>query len=276
MRPAQRFVLPLAAALIGVAPPALAQVELPRESPPGRVSQLAGLTEIAIDYASPAAGGRRIWGGVVPYGRLWQGGGHQAPRVRFSRDVTIGGKPVPAGAYDLSAIPDRAQWTVILSRESGGEAARLVVRPHAGPLHDRLTFSFPSFSEDQAIVELAWERVSVELLIGLDTSRQVGATLAGLDSTWRTYANVARYMLETKRDYEAGLHYVDQSLALREDWFNVWIRALLLAAKRDFKGAASEAERAYGLGVKSGDPIFPAPEIKKAAADWSAKDVAAR
>ena len=50
---------------------------------------------------------------------------------------------------------------------------------------------------------------------------------SAVDGTWRTYANAARYMLENKKDYDAGLKYVDQSLALKEDWYNVWIKAEL-------------------------------------------------
>jgi hypothetical protein len=276
MRRAQRSLVTVATTLAALAPAASAEVELPRESPPGHVSQVVGLTEISIDYASPAAYGRHIWGGVVPYGRVWQGGGRQEPRVRFSREVTIGGKAVAEGTYTLSAIPEKAQWTVILNRPAGGEAARLLVRPHAAPVHERLTFTFPSFSDDQAIIELAWDNLAVAIPIGLDTTRQINANIAVVDSAWRSYANVARYMLETRHDYEAGLRYIDQSLALRADWYNSWIRALLLAARRDYKGAQNEAERAYALGLKSGDPLFPEPEVKKAAADWGAKDVAAR
>ena len=55
-------------------------------------------------------------------------------------------------------------------------------------------------------------------------------------------------MLETKKDYDTGLKYVDQSLALKEDWFNLWIKAELLAAKGNTKEARATGERAYDLG----------------------------
>ena len=63
--------------------------------------------------------------------------------------------------------------------------------------------------------------------------------ISSLDNTWRAYANAARYMLETKKDYDAGLRYIDQSLALKEDWYNVWIKALLLAAKTNYRNAGT-------------------------------------
>ena len=59
-------------------------------------------------------------------------------------------------------------------------------------------------------------------------------------------------MLDNKKDYDAGLKYVDQSLALKEDWYNVWIKAKLLAAKGNHKEAPSLGEKAQTLGAKAG------------------------
>jgi hypothetical protein len=83
-------------------------------------------------------------------------------------------------------------------------------------------------------------------------------------------------MLESKKDYDSGMKYVDQSLALKEDWYNVWIKALLLAAKSNYKDAGTTADRALELGLKAGDPLFPEAEIRKALASWGGKSVAAR
>jgi hypothetical protein len=100
--------------------------------------------------------------------------------------------------------------------------------------------------------------------------------ISALDNTWRAYANAARYMLETKHDYDAGLRYADQSLALKQDWYNAWIKALLLAAKGNYKEAQRAAEQSLELGLKAGDTLFPEADIRKALADWSGKSVAAR
>ena len=116
MRPIQRMLFCLAGALAGISSAAHAELALPRESPPARLFQQVGLTDIAVDYVSPAVKGRKIWGGLVAYGQPWSFGAGQAPRVRFGRDVTVGDKLVPAGMYSLFAIPDKADWTLILDR----------------------------------------------------------------------------------------------------------------------------------------------------------------
>ena len=287
MRPIQRTLFCLAGALAGVSSVARAELDLPRESPPARLAQQVGLTDIAVDYVSPAVKGRKLWGGLVPYGQPWAFGGRQAPRVRFGRDVTIGDKLVPAGSYSLFAIPDKADWTLVLDKgadQPGGgrehrpelEVARLRVRPKATPAREHLTFLFAGFTDDDATLEFQWDKLQFVLPIGVNTSRQVAVDLVALDTTWRSYANAARYMLETKRDYVAGLYYIDQSLALKQDWYNVWIKALLHAGKGDYKAAAKEAQLAYDLGLKSSDPSFPEAEIKRTLADWGQKNLAER
>jgi hypothetical protein len=77
-------------------------------------------------------------------------------------------------------------------------------------------------------------------------------------------------MLENKKDYDAGMKYVDQSLALKEDWYNVWIKAELQAAKGNYKDARATGDHAYELGKKS-DMFFLEGEIKKTLEDWKKK-----
>src|SRR5689334_16888846 len=88
--------------------PALAQqLELPRPSPNAKVVQTVGLTEISVEYSSPGVKGRKIWGGLVPYDKLWRAGANAVTKITFSRDVKIDGKPVPAGSYAFFAIPGK-------------------------------------------------------------------------------------------------------------------------------------------------------------------------
>jgi Protein of unknown function (DUF2911) len=265
----------------------LANLELPRESPVGKVSQQVGLTEIAVEYGSPAVSGRKIWGALVPFDKLWSLGGYQAAKVRFSRDVTIGDKPVPAGTYAVFAVPGKTSWTLILNKNADQlgsahdyrpdlDVARIQLHPKSSPFHEHLAFAIADFSDDGATLELAWEKVKVAVPIKVNTTQEVLTNISSLDNTWRAYANAARYMLETKKDYDQGLKYVDQSLALREDWYNLWIKALLLGARGSYKDAGTAAERALEMGLKAGDPLFPEQEVRKALASWSQKSVAAR
>jgi len=77
-------------------------------------------------------------------------------------------------------------------------------------------------------------------------------------------------MLENKKDYDAGMKYADQSLALKEDWYNLWIKAELLAAKGNAKDARATGEKAYEIGSKDKN-FFLEGEIKKTLGEWKKK-----
>ena len=90
-------------------------------------------------------------------------------------------------------------------------------------------------------------RLRVSIPIAVNTSQQVLSGIADLDSAWRSYANAARYMLETKKDYDAGLKYADQSLALKEDWYTLLDQGLAARRPRATFGArATTARRPTG------------------------------
>jgi hypothetical protein len=261
---------------------ARADLDLPRPSPFAKVTQTVGYTDVTVDYSSPGVKGRKIWGGLVPYDKMWRAGANQATKVTFSRDVTFAGKPVPAGTYAFFVIPGKGAWTVILSKkadQSGTGAGynqaddllRVQVTPKAAPMRERLAYLVADFTDDKASLDLEWEKLRLSIPIGLDTAKQAQAAIDGaVDNVWRTYANAARYMLETKKDYATGLKYIDQSLALKEDWFNVWIKAQLLAAQGHYADARTLAQKAYDLGGKS-PMFFMEADVKKALGDWKNK-----
>jgi hypothetical protein len=261
---------------------ARADLDLPRPSPFAKVVQTVGLTDITVDYSSPGVKGRKIWGAVVPYDQMWRAGANSATKLTFSRDVSFADKPVPAGTYSFFVIPTKGAWTVILNKkpEQSGtgrdykqadDLLRVQVTPRSAPFRERLAYAITDFTDDKATLDLEWEKLRLAIPIAVQTSAQALANInSAVDGTWRTYANAARYMLENKKDYDTGMKYVDQSLALKEDWYNVWIKAELQAAKGDYKDARATGDHAYELGKKS-DMFFLEGEIKKTLEDWKKK-----
>ncbi|HEY7371518.1 MAG TPA: DUF2911 domain-containing protein [Polyangia bacterium] len=277
--------LGLAALLALSAGAARADLDLPRPSPFAKVWQVVGLTEITVDYSSPGVKGRKIWGGLVPYDQMWRAGANTATKVTFSKNVTFAGKPVAAGSYAFFVIPGKDTWTVILNKkidQSGtgrdykqaDDLLRVSVKPKAAPFRERLAYLVTDFTDDKASLELEWEKLRLSIPITVDTSPQAVANInAAVDGAWRTYANAARYMLENKKDYDTGMKYADQSLALKQDWYNLWIKAELLAAKGNVKDALATGEKAYEIGAKS-ENFFLEGEIKKTLGEWKKKNKA--
>jgi len=267
-------------ALISLVPfSALGQLQLPRPSPAAKVTQTVGLTEITVEYSSPSVKGRKIWGGLLPYGQVWRAGANQATKVTFSKDVTIGSTSVPAGSYAFFVIPTANQWTLILNKDFNQngtdkykpelDAVRLPVQPKAIPHRERLAYLVADFSDDAASLDLEWEKVRASLPIKLGTQAQALANIkAATDGAWAPLNSAARYMLETVKDYDTGLQLVDKSIASKEHWFNLWTKAELLNAKGKRKEALTYAQKAKQLGEKTPQSFFLAEDVNKALKEW--------
>ncbi len=131
-----------------------------------------GRVLITIEYSRPVARGRRLFGGLVPYGAAWNPGADAATTISFSRDVAVEQQPVPSGTYSIWAIPDTNEWTFILSRAAkvfhepypaGNDALRLAIKPRAGPHMETLGFYFPMVEADSALLHLHWGETLVPI-----------------------------------------------------------------------------------------------------------------
>ena len=91
-----------------------------RVSPPANAScDLGGGKSITVDYSSPRMDGRKIYGGLVPYGEVWRAGANKATTFVTTADLKVGGKDVPAGSYTLFTLPTAEKWTLIISKKTG-------------------------------------------------------------------------------------------------------------------------------------------------------------
>jgi hypothetical protein len=91
-----------------------------RPSPPASAKcDLPGGKSITVDYSSPRAKGRKVFGGIVPYGEVWRAGANEATTFVTTAELMVGGQHVPAGSYTLFTIPNQGKWTLIISKKTG-------------------------------------------------------------------------------------------------------------------------------------------------------------
>src|ERR1700693_653714 len=113
----KRIVLPTLLVLFATA--AFAQMGGAKASPPASATcDLGGGKTIKTDYSSPRAKGRKIYGGLVPYGEVWRAGANEATTFVSDTEVVVGGQAVPAGAYTIFTIPNENKWTLIISKKT--------------------------------------------------------------------------------------------------------------------------------------------------------------
>ena len=90
-----------------------------RPSPPATVTGTVNGATITIDYSSPGVKGRKIWGDLVPYDKVWRAGANEATLFTTSKDILVEGKKLPAGKYSLYAIPGEKDWVIIFNSKTG-------------------------------------------------------------------------------------------------------------------------------------------------------------
>ena len=91
----------------------------PRQSPKVDATGKIGRANVTISYSSPAVKGRKVWGEVVPYGKVWRAGANEATILQTDKDLTVQGKKLPAGKYSIYAIPGEKEWQMIFNSQTG-------------------------------------------------------------------------------------------------------------------------------------------------------------
>ena len=147
-----------------------------KPSPPAKAQcKLADGKTITVDYSSPRMKGRKIFGGLVPYGEVWRTGANDATTFVTTANLTVGGKSVPAGNYTIFTIPNQDKWTLIINKKTGewgipykyesDELARVDMKASQTPSPvENFTISFDQMGNSCAL-HVSWEntQASVQL-----------------------------------------------------------------------------------------------------------------
>ena len=238
----------LCISIFGLAGTAFAQndLNLPDVSQAAEVKQRIALTDITVTYHRPLVNGRKIWGGLVPYGKVWRAGANENTTIEFSDPVSVEGKPLPKGIYGLHMIPNPDSWTVIFSKTNTGwgsysykqdeDALRVNVKPRAlAEMKEALEFEFEDLKPESTAVVLKWEKLGVPFTVSIKDSDQtlqnIRAQLKGRGQfTWQALDEAAQFCLTRKINLDEALRWADASIQNEERFDNLSTKADILKA----------------------------------------------
>jgi DUF2911 family protein len=238
----------LCLAILGLAGSVSAQndLNLPDVSQAAEVKQRVALTDIAVKYHRPLVNGRKIWGGLVPYGKVWRVGANENTTIEFSDPVSVEGKPLDKGTYGLHMIPNQDSWTVIFSKTNTAwgsysydqkeDALRVDVKPR--PLAENkeaLEFDFEDLKPTSTAVTMKWEKLGVPFTVSINDSDQtlqnIRAQLKGRGQfTWQALDEGAQFCLTRKVNLDEALRWADASIQNEERFENLSTKADILKA----------------------------------------------
>jgi hypothetical protein len=261
------FALCVAVLALGGTVSAQNDLNLPDASQAAEVKQRIALTDITVNYHRPLVNGRKIWGGLVPYGKVWRAGADENTTIEFSDPVWVEGKPLAKGTYGLHMIPNPDSWTVIFSKTNTGwgsysykedeDALRVNVKPR--PLAEQkeaLEYEFEDLKPDSTGVTLKWEKLGVPFTVSIkdadQTLQNIRAQLKGRGQfTWQALDEGAQFCLTRKINLDEALRWADASIQNEERFDNFSTKADILKALN----RPDEAKTAWNRAVQIATPV---------------------
>jgi len=249
----------------------------PRPSPNATVTQTVGVTDITIDYCSPAVKERKIWGDLVPYDKIWRTGANEVTSITFSDSVKVNRNNLAAGTYGIHTIPREKEWDIIFSGDTKvndpsnfdekKEVLRIKVKPDQNSFTERMIFTFSDITDNSAMVNLLWEKIKVSFKIETET-QELTLSKARKMVDWSTPFQAAQYCLNNNINLDEAIKWIEASTLMNENYWNMRTKARLLEKVGRKNEAVSIMERAIQIGNGMEDKPFDFEQMQKMMSDW--------
>jgi tetratricopeptide (TPR) repeat protein len=207
-----------------------------------------------------------VFGDLVPYGANWRTGANSNTKIKFSEDVIIGGKSVPAGEYSMYSVPSEGDWTIILNSSTGNwgttgyDKSKDVVRFKAPSYYltnkvETYSMQFTNISYDQCDLEMIWEYTKVVIPIEADNQETIAKNIKKALNGKKDapYFQVANYYNERNENLDKAYEYVNRAIKDNPKAYYMYYLKARIAQKLDMvEEAIAAAEKS--IEVAKGTP----------------------
>ena len=209
-------------------------LKTPQPSPSQTVKQDFGIGSIELSYSRPGMKGRKIYGDLVPFGKVWRTGANNATTLTFSDSMVIGGKKLAPGKYGLLTIPGKDQWTLIISQQTDvtspaaykqeSDVVRVNVKPET--ISDKVesfTIQFANVKATTADLQIIWDNTRVSLPLATEVESKIMAQINSLmNKDNRPYFQAAMFYMETGKDLNQAISWLDKAIEQNPNAFWVY------------------------------------------------------
>jgi hypothetical protein len=250
------------------------QIQMPQASPSAKIAQQVGLSNVTADYSRPSTKGRKIFGELVPFGQVWRAGANGATLLTFSTAVVISGKNVPAGQYALYAIPNKSEWTMILSKNTelwgaigyneSDDLLRFNVTPNKlSRNYETMEIAFADMTDTGANLSIKWETTRVDFRIETAVDGIVMAQIQELVIATETanpglLYSAANYYYTNKKDMNQAYAWISKSVDNDKKYWTVHLKAKIEATLGMNSEAVTSSRESMALAKEAGNPDYVA------------------
>jgi hypothetical protein len=244
-------------------------LKTPAPSPTQTLHQDFALSYIDLNYSRPGVKGRKIFGDLVPYGKVWRTGANSATTITFGDDVTIGDTKVKAGTYGLLTIPDKDSWTIIITKQTDvtspaaykqeEDVVRVKAEPFTLPFtEETFTIMINNIKPNSCTIGLAWDNQYVGFDVTTDIDAKIMADIKRtVEGDTRPYFQAAMYYMDNGKDLKQALAWFDKALEQNDAFFIQHQRANCLAklGRKDEAIAAAKKSMEQAKAAKNDDYV---------------------
>lgn len=237
-----------------------AQVRMPQPSSTQTIKQDFGMGAIELTYSRPNAKGRKIYGDLVPYNKIWRTGANAATKLVFTDPVEIGGKKVDSGTYVLYTIPGIDSWEVVLNKglknwgtdgyKESEDVARFKVTPMK--MKDKMetfTMQFADIKPESCELHIMWEKTAVAIPFTANIKEKIKAQIeAAMATDKKPYWQAAQFYNEYDKNLPKALENVNKAIEGNDKAFWMLLyKAKIQKEMGDKEGAMASSKKSWDL-----------------------------
>lgn len=245
------------------------ELKTPAASTGQTIKQEFGLSTVEVSYSRPNVKNREIFGGLVPYGKVWRTGANAATTISFADEVTIGTTKVPAGKYGLLTIPGADEWTFIISKQTdvnnpanykeSEDVVRVKAKPHqlSYPI-ESFQIMFDKVMPESMLMVLLWDKTAVALPIASHIDAKVMADIdKAMGGSKPPYMAAAIYYIDNGKDLNKAIQWIDKGIAENpKAYWAYYQKARALAQTGKKADAVATARKAIDLAKEANNADY--------------------
>jgi len=212
-----------------------AQFRMPAPSPTQMIRQDFALGNIELTYSRPIAKGRKIFGDLVPYNKVWRTGANNATILKFNDPVEINGKKIDTGSYALYTIPGEESWEIIINKGvsnwgiNGYKESDDVVRFKVNSEKlknsvESFTMQFSDVKPESIGLQIMWEKTGVTIPIKANIKDRLRTSLeTALTGERKPYFAAAQFYNEYEKNMPKALENAKLAVEQQPKAYWIWL-----------------------------------------------------
>ena len=245
-----------------------AQLKSPNASPRSNISQIIGLVSVNLDYSRPSKKSREIFGGLVPYNKIWRTGANNPTTISFSDYVKINNQLISAGEYHLYSVPTESTLDLVIYEKTDAwgslptfDKSKVIARVSSDFIDlpntvETFTISFENISNNGSTLNIMWDnKLAIYNIDALTKDKMINNinNVMNNNPSSNDYSRAAMYYFEEDINIEKAMEWINKAYKDSDNlrYWHLRYKALIYEKAGKLNKALEYAESGYKRAIES-------------------------